>query len=37
MRKKLFKDEGEKGTMDNDMINIIKQFENDHNFSSSVQ
>ena len=30
MYKKLFKNEGEKGTMDNDMINIIKQFENDH-------
>ena len=28
MYKKLFKNEG--GTMDNDMINIIKQFENDH-------
>ena len=30
MYKKLFKNEGEKGKMDNDMINIIKQFENDH-------
>jgi hypothetical protein len=30
MYKKLFKNEGAKGTMDNDMINIMKQFENDH-------
>ena len=30
MYKKLFKNEGQKGVMDNDMITIIKQFENDH-------
>lgn len=30
MYKKLFKDEGSKSTMDNDMISVIKQFENDH-------
>ena len=30
MYKKLFKNEGEKGAIDNDMMNIINQFENDH-------
>ena len=30
MYKKLFKNEGTKGKMDNDMISILKQFENDH-------
>ena len=30
MYKKLFKNEEGKGTMDNDMIKIMKQFENDH-------
>ena len=30
MYKKLFKGEGTKGKMDNDMISILKQFENDH-------
>ena len=30
MYKKLFKHEGQKGQLDNDMINLISQFENDH-------